>query len=111
MSDTEGRDREVRDEPVNEDARAGGEERRQESYKCFVGGISWHLDDHKLKEGETGDEGASGLRSCAAVCNFPAFRLADASRQHRAAQRARAVTAGAGKRAPAIYSLCCPSGA
>jgi hypothetical protein len=53
MSDTEGRDREVRDEPVNEDTQRG-EERRQETFKCFVGGISWHLDDHKLKEGELG---------------------------------------------------------
>jgi hypothetical protein len=52
MSD-DGREREVTDAAMNEEPRdAGRREAPPAQVKCFVGGISWHLDDVKLKEGE-----------------------------------------------------------
>jgi hypothetical protein len=54
MSD-DGREREVTDAAMNEEPRdAGRREAPPAQVKCFVGGISWHLDDVKLKEGEGG---------------------------------------------------------
>lgn len=52
MSDTEdGRERERSQEPaVREDPRR--DDPPAEEFKVFVGGISWQLDDYKLKESE-----------------------------------------------------------
>ncbi|PSC70478.1 glycine-rich RNA-binding RZ1A isoform B [Micractinium conductrix] len=52
MSEERG-EREVRDAPMNEaggDRRDGGAAPAPAQHKCFVGGISWHLDDAKLRE-------------------------------------------------------------
>ena len=59
MSD-DGRERELADAPMQEAREDRREERRDDrrpaegsaQLKCFVGGISWHLDDAKLREGE-----------------------------------------------------------
>lgn len=62
MSADEGREREVRDAPMNEEReeRSSREPAPVQQHKCFVGGISWHLDDHKLREGERRGRSAGG---------------------------------------------------
>ena len=65
MSD-DGRERELADAPMQEAREDRREERRDDrrpaegsaQLKCFVGGISWHLDDAKLREGAWGLGGA-----------------------------------------------------
>ena len=53
MSDDDGRERELQDAPVLDGDReaAPAREAPTQQFKCFVGGISWHLDDTKLREG------------------------------------------------------------
>ena len=81
------REREVRDAPMADAARDGGrsDERPAESqFKVFVGGISWHLDDHKLRDGEEvpgfggGDAAIAGGRlTPPALLPPPVFREFD----------------------------------
>ena len=73
MSD-DGREREVTDAAMNEEPRdAGRRDAPPAQVKCFVGGISWHLDDVKLKEGEGGARSRWPCR-CHALLVVPGAR-------------------------------------